>query len=396
MAQLDGVNVEKLQGGLGRTNPGTDNHFGMILTGMTATALHDDVNNTGEGVKLQSVFDAENLGFNESFDDNESLNYYDQIVEFFRLAPEGTLYLLSSDDRDDIKTFLNANKEIKGYGIDFIQSDPVDLDQTELTIHQALINDMAQNNRLIDFAMICVSDGDQPSIDLFEQECPNVSVSLACEKDDKKASWGSVLGMLGARKISENLGSVDIEHKPLAKRGTNDYPLTDAVLDRWTDAYLNDGTAVKTLSQSQLKNDLMDKGYIVAAAYEGYPGFFLENSYTAVERSSDFAFIENNRVWNKAARIVRQTLLPRVKSKVKKDSTTGYIASTTASYWQTLLEKAIEEMVKNDNISGFSVNIDHKQIVNSTDPVKVKLLIVADGIVHEFEVAVGLTNNIDS
>lgn len=51
-------------------------------------------------------------------------------------------------------------------------------------------------------------------------------------------------------------------------------------------------------------------------------------------------------------------------------------------------------MVVEDDISGFQVSIDHKQIVNSTEPVKVKALIVADGIVHEFKVAVGLTNNV--
>ena len=51
-------------------------------------------------------------------------------------------------------------------------------------------------------------------------------------------------------------------------------------------------------------------------------------------------------------------------------------------------------MLTDDDISGFEVSIDHKQIVNSTEPVKVKALIVADGIVHEVEVAVGLTNNV--
>lgn len=393
MAQLAGVNIEKLQGGLERQALGTDDHVAMILTGMTSTALHSDVYNYGKGVRIRSVYDAEQLGFNESFDGNNEVNYYDQIVEFFRLAPEATLYLFSTDNINDIPEFLNTNKDIKGYAIDFIaEKGAIDLEATDLGRHQAFIDNLAAENRLIDFAVLCVSNSIS-SINLFELECPNVSVSLACEKADGLASIGSLLGMLAVRKVSENLGSVDIEQKPLQSRGGRDYPLTNASLGRWTDSFLPNATSVGSMEKSALKA-IIEKGYIVAASYEGYPGFFFENSYTAVEQTSDFAFIENNRVWNKAARIIRETLLPRVKSKVKKDPTTGYIASTTVSYWQTLLEKNLNRMMTDDDISGFQVSIDHKQIVNSTQPVKVKALIVADGIVHEFEVAVGLTNNI--
>lgn len=392
MAQLAGVNIEKLQGGLERQALGTDDHVAMILTGMAETALHDAVNNSGQGVVVRSVYDAEQLGFNESFDANESVNYYDQIVEFFRLAPDATLYLFSTDDVEEITGFLNANKDIKGYAIDYY-NDENTIEAKDLGEHQAIIDNLAAENRLIDFAVMCLSIIKTLELDLFTLECPNVSVSLACEKADGLASIGSVLGMLAVRKVSENLGSVDIEQKPLQSRGGRDYPLTNVSLGRWTDSFLPNGISVGSMAKSEL-NALIEKGYIVAASYEGYPGFFLENSYTAVERTSDFAFIENNRVWNKAARIIRETLLPRVKSKVKKDPTTGYIASTTVSYWQTLLEKNLNRMVVEDDISGFQVSIDHKQIVNSTQPVKVKALIVADGIVHEFEVAVGLTNNV--
>lgn len=392
MAQLAGVNIEKLQGGLERQALGTDDHVAMVLSRMSGTAIHNEVNNSGQGVVVRSVYDAEQLGFNESFDANESVNYYDQIVEFFRLAPDATLYLFSTDDVKEIAGFLNANKDIKGYAIDHY-GESMELKAESLGVHQSIIDDLAAENRLIDFAVMCCSQIKEFDLDLFTLECPNVSVSLACEKADRLASIGSVLGMLAVRKVSENLGSVDIEQKPLQSRGGRDYPLTNASLGRWVDSFLPDESAISAMAKSKL-NAIIEKGYIVAASYEGYPGFFLENSYTAVERTSDFAFIENNRVWNKAARIIRETLLPRVKSKVKKDPTTGYIASTTVSYWQTLLEKNLNRMVVEDDISGFQVSIDHKQIVNSTQPVKVKALIVADGIVHEFEVAVGLTNNV--
>jgi hypothetical protein len=398
MARLDGVNVEKLQGGLQRLAQGTDNHVGYAIT-LPAGDVKTAVNNSGKGVVLKSVFDAEQLGINESYDSNNEVKLYDQIVEFFRLAPEATLYLFDKLTSNDFKAWLNHNKEIKGYGLNFdyvaATVEPAAPSNLAATIaeHQTIINDFAAENRLIDFAILGPDGMDVFTVDLFSLSAPNVSVCVACEDNSEIVAIGSVLGMLAARKCSENLGSVDIENKPRLKRGNSDFTLTDSNLNRWLSPHLSDGTTVESLSKSTL-NGIIAKGYIVVAGYEGYSGYFFENSYTCIDQASDYAFIENNRIWNKAARIVRATLLPRVKSKVKKDPTTGYIAPTTVSYWTTLLEKALNRLITEDEISGFEVFIDPKQVVNSTAPVKVKVSIIADGIVHEFEVALGLTNNI--
>lgn len=138
-----------------------------------------------------------------------------------------------------------------------------------------------------------------------------------------------------------------------------------------------------------------DKGYIYAASYEGYAGVYFQNSPTATAKTSDYAYIENNRVWNKAARIIRQALIPVVKGTVKKDPQTGFIRSTTISYWEGLVNKALENMIIDDEISGFDFYINPKQIVNDESPVTGKAQIVADGIVHEFEIDLGLTNQIN-
>lgn len=399
MAQLAGVNIEKLEGGLQRLAQGTDDHIGMIIgVPATAAAIATAISNEGKGIVIKAAYDVEKIGINASFDVNHSVNTYNQIVEFFRLAPTATLYLFNSEKKEDLVSWINQNKEIKGLGLNKDYSALEDVAvitqlKKDIKEHQLIVNDFAKENRLIDFIAIGADGLKDYSTNLFELEAPHVSVFVSCEQSDKKVSMGSVLGMLGIRKISENLGSVDVENKPRDKRGRGDYPLTDNLLDRWLNSYLPDGRSIQKLDKSEL-NALIANGYITAASYEGYPGYFLENSYTCVDRGSDFAQIENNRVWNKAARIIRATLLPRVKSKVKKDPTTGYIANTTVAYWETLLNKALNQLVIDDDISGFDVYIDNKQVVNSTEPVKIKARIVADGIVHEFEVALGLTNNL--
>ena len=397
MARQDGVNIEKLQGGLGRLATGTDDHVALIVGNVPAGAVATAIANGGKGVVLTAPYDAEVLGINESFDANNEIRLYADIVEFFRLAPEATLYLFNSTDEEDLIAFLNQNKEIKGYGVpfDYVPAegeDPANLVSTA-NAHQTVINVFAAENRLLDFAILGANELNVFTEDLRALTNPNVSVCVACSDDSGLVNMGAVLGMLAVRKINENVGSVNIQKKPLAKRGTADYPLTDNTLGVWLESFLTDGRSVESIAKSEL-NNLNDKGYIVAAGYEGYAGYFYNNSATCIEETSDFAFIENNRTWNKAARIIRTTLLPEVKGIVKKDPQTGFIASTTVSRWAQLINKALERMIIDDEISGYSVFINPQQIVNSTAAVKVKASVVADGIVHEFEVALGLTNNI--
>lgn len=393
MARLDGVKIEKLQGGLGYLAVGTDNHFALLSGDIPAGAIATAVANSGKGVVLTAVYDAEVLGINESFDANNGCMLYADIVDFFEFAPSATLYLFNSTVKADVKAFLNQNKEIKGYGFttDFVSATPnvVPL----VNAHQLIVDEFAAENRLIDFVHLGFNGLDVFNEDLFLLSAPNLSVFVNCSDASGIVRIGSALGMQAARKINENLGSVNIENKPLAKRGTLDYPLTDEKKGRWLEAYLPNGETVDSQDKAVL-NALRAKGYIAVLGYEGYSGFFFDNSYTCIDRESDFAFIENNRTWNKAARIIRTTLLPEVKGRVKKDPTTGYIASTTVGRWISLLNKGLEAMVTADEISGFEVYITEKQIVNQSTPVKVKASIVAYGIVHEFEVAVGLTNSI--
>jgi hypothetical protein len=208
------------------------------------------------------------------------------------------------------------------------------------------------------------------------------------------ACVGSFLGMIAARKVNENVGSVAIQNPPLEKRGQVDYPLTDINSGLWLDAKLTGGTTIASLTKAELQQ-LDTFGYIFAATYEGYPGVFFSNSKTCISEASDYCYIENNRVWNKEARALRASLLPEVKGVVKKNPTTGFIKSTTISRWTGIGNKALEQMVADDEISGFEVFINPNQVVNSSQPVKITAKVVADGIVHEFEVALGLTNSLN-
>ncbi len=129
-------------------------------------------------------------------------------------------------------------------------------------------------------------------------------------------------------------------------------------------------------------------------AFAGYGGYFFSNSHTCDERESDYCFIERNAVWNKAARIIRRTLIPRVRSKVESNPTTGFIKNTTLTDWSGRVRKALEPMVSEGNVSDFDIFIDPNQEASSTTPFSIQVKLVANGVVHEFDVDLGFTNKI--
>lgn len=394
MAELAGVKIEKLQGGLGRKNPSTDSHVALIIKATGNAALDAIISNAGKGLILTSLSQAESLGLTLSASANGASPFYEHISEFFRLAPEGTLYLFNNKTVANLLAFIKENKEIKGFGI----VDDFGAATQEATIAQyqsGIINVLATENRLIDFGIIGWNNFNVANvIDLTELDAPQISVLVVGSGTSTFAAVGAFLGMLAVRKVNENAGSVDIQNKPLEKRGSSDYTLTDKNKGLWVNPKLTGGATISSLTKAQL-TDLENKGYIYAASYEGYPGAFFTNSKTCISQASDYCFIENNRVWNKAARTLRIALLPEVKGVVKKNPTTGFIKSTTISRWTGIGNKALEQMVTNDEISGFDIYINPQQVVNSTQPVKIKASVVMDGIVHEFEIALGLTNSIN-
>ena len=82
-----------------------------------------------------------------------------------------------------------------------------------------------------------------------------------------------------------------------------------------------------------------------------------------------------------------------MRSKVKADPSTGYISNTTISSWDALVKSALETMVTSEDIADFDIYINPKMAV-SDKPFNIKVKLVADGIVHEFEIDLGFTNKI--
>jgi len=407
MSAFTGVNINKINGGLGGAE--SPDRVAVMVLGCGAIASTLEVN---KAYRLLQLSDAEALGITPERDNAENrLDHY-QISEVFRLSPDTIIHLIAvptnirvSDLKNSVD-FITALRGIDGVNLIAVAGVEAESLMQDIAGAQLLVDNLAQDHIYID-AVLLEGKGSylMPLIntmeDLRTMASPNVSViigqdrGIAAQKPAYAghAAVGSALGMLMVRAVHENLGSVDIEVKPTARRGESDYTLTDVKRQRFISAGLSNGKNFNELSVADQKQlDLL--GYIFIGAFSGYAGFYFSNSHTCEEQDSDYSFIERNCIWNKAARIIRQTLIPRVRSKVEADPTTGYIKGTTIDDWSARVRRALEVMLAAGNCAEFSIYIDPKQAAVSTKPFRIAVNIVANGVVHEFEIDLGFTNSV--
>lgn len=399
-----------MRGGLVRATDTSDRTVLLVCGG---TAIPGKMENY-KPVFLNSLYALEQLGCTEETDAaNKELIYY-HISEAFRLSPEKEFWLMVVPKAGKVSElmseaqFLSGLRSIKGVNTIGIAGLAADTSiEVAINASQLMVNKMRGSHIYIDAIIleglgtyIETIDG---AANLRELEGENISVIIAQDKDvalrdvayKYHAAVGTALGMLSVRYVHENLGSVDIENHPRTAKGTPDYSMTDNTLGRWINPALSNGTLMINVSVDTDQKTLNEKGYIYANSFEGYSGVFLSNSHTCVDKDTDYAYIEYNAVWNKAARLVRNTLIPRIRGQVKADPETGNIATDTISYWDSLVRKALDVMVIANDIAGFDIYINPNQKVVSDKPFKILVKMVANGVVHEFEIDLGFTNKID-
>lgn len=402
---FEGVNVNKSSNGLG-LKESIDDGVCLLIVGAGVVATGLAVNTA---VELLSVQDAEAIGITPSYDDTNSILAHHHIDEFFRVSPEGNLFVILDDGNltnAQIKTVLRDNPSIKTCGVvRNAAAAPADMD-AYVSGYQTMINELRAENRNIATLLVEGSVFDKATLisaypDVRSYEAPNVSVVIAQDpiiravKSEYQtyAAIGTALGAISVRNVNENIGSIDIEQKPGIYKGSSNYSLSSPSRQRFLSAGLQDGRTFGELLPAEIEA-LNSKGFIFIGSYNGYGGLYFNDSHTATTETSDYARMENNRVWDKAADLVRAVLLPRVKSNLAKDPQTGFIREIDAKELEIIAEKALERMISSGEISGASVYVNPSQVLTSDTPLVIKGQLVFNNIIHEITFDLGLTNKI--
>jgi len=332
------------------------------------------------------------------------------ISEFFRMNPDGELWLRVVPQGTTLEDMVdNGNTHLKQLLIDAngainvagVVLNPASGYTSTLTdgLDEDVLNAVPVAQSLIDaeFALhrplrILIEGRElngtiSSAMDLRSLDSNGVAVVIAQDPAiaaldsayEPYAAVGTVLGAISKAKVNENIGWV-------AK-----FNLTDTALGRFLTAGLSNFDLVSNLTPAE-EDYLNTSGYIAARTHAGRSGVYLNDSHTCTLVSDDFAYLENGRTIDKAARLIRMALLPYLNSPLLVDSNTGKLKLERVNELEAVGRAAIEPMANDQEVSGFDVFIDPNQDVLGTSTLAVKFDIVPTGTARSISVTLGFTN----
>ncbi|MBI9055519.1 MAG: DUF2586 family protein [Bacteroidales bacterium] len=156
---------------------------------------------------------------------------------------------------------------------------------------------------------------------------------------------------------------------------------------------LCDGTLIKEMDQATLTT-LDGKRVLFLRKHGGIAGSYFNDSHNLDLATYDEAYIENVRTMDKATRGMRTYLLPKLSSPLTVDTATGLLDSLTVSNLELIAKKALEDMEKSAELSGYSCEIDNTTNVLETGEVVFVVKKVDIGVARNFKVKISNVTNI--
>lgn len=389
----------QINGGLGIVKPSIDAVSGIIMPVLAAAT--GGTYTLGNVYRLGSTADAVALGVDADFDTTNSVNAYQSVLEFFRVNPRGTLYIMFVDNTLSRATLLQTATNVSA--LKLINDAEGAINQLAIACNpDVVITDYdaelsATVGAAQSFAVYCRENnrplhvvvegyGADIALDLHTLNASKVSVMFGQNDGffglgawaELHTAIGTALGVISLAKVNECIGWV------------GKFNLLGGELVK---ARLN-GSLIAALSNAAL--DAYDeKGWLFFKTYTDYAGIYMNDSHTCTALTDDYSKIEMNRTWNKASRLIRTAELPYVNSPVDIDPVTGFIAPITVATLEAVGNRALKQMFTAGEISGPDpqgptppVQIDPEQDVLAVSNIDINVSIVPTGTART------LTNNI--
>jgi hypothetical protein len=189
---------------------------------------------------------------------------------------------------------------------------------------------------------------------------------------------GAKLGALSAGKVNQSWAWVA------------GFPMSNGVeLDT---IMFSNGTFYNNVPQSQL-DSLSDYGYCFLRKFTGYTGSYNNQPNTCSLLTSDLHYIYNNRVIDKAERNIYANTIPALSSPITLNSD-GTMTDSSVAYFESLANTALDVMVRDGEISAYSVTIDPAQNVLSTNKIVETVKLLPIGVADFIEINIGFTTQI--
>lgn len=398
-----------------------DNICGLLVNG-PEVAASEGISGVVNGTvyPLTKVKDAEALGIDAAYDTTNDVRVYRHITEFYRMAGEGTkLFICVAPAAKTMKEIIEGYGQaliIAASGAIFyvaVAYNPAAgyvatyLDGIEEDVREAI----APAQALHDWSW----DTDRP-VNLFLEgrglnaagaaalDLRNITegaaalnathVSLCIGQDwnyadalvgagQKFADVGTLLGTKALIGVNRSVGEVE------------SLDISSATKARWLKAGLSNHKTTEEMDADL--SDFDTKGYIFGMAYTGISGYrFNGDPVCSPILVDDDGYISVSTIGqgaslNKAARLLRKKLLPKVKSTVPVDSSTGLLPTGVVKYFEGLGDQALNSMVNAAELSDGKTIVDpSSQLLSGDKALNVSFEIVPTATIEKIRGTINL------
>jgi len=207
---------------------------------------------------------------------------------------------------------------------------------------------------------------------------------------------GAALGCASAAAVNENLGW---RQKFEITNGTNLAAGTRVTENETLALATSDGTTIPNTAALDL---LTTNGYMFAVKEVGFTGTFFNNAPVSALLTNDFFSLERVRTIDKASRLVRINLIPKINSPLFINATTGKLSQATIEDFKNEAFRALETMAINQEVStdengalpANTVTIDPDQDVLTTSKIELAIRIVPVGVAREIVVNISFAKSV--
>lgn len=228
--------------------------------------------------------------------------------------------------------------------------------------------------------------------DLTTHNDNRVSVTIS---QDGAATGAAIFAAQGTSitDIGAILGAVSLSAVSQSIAWVGGFNLSNGV-ELATPAYAN-GRLVNEIADQNLQLQLQNYAYIFLRTFQGVAGTFAQNNAAAITPSSDYAYINDNRTWDKASRLLYAAIIPVLSSSITLQSD-GTLAPTDVAYIQSLATTALDPMVraKPQELSAFRVLIDPAQNLLQTGTLTITVQLLPEAIARNIIINLGFVSSL--
>ncbi len=391
---MNQITFTKGQGQVPKSLPGED-HISGLVAYIADADLPDGFETTARIKSYSKLESAEDDGIVATSAKwlIKALHYH--ISEFFRINPNGILYVglftpesgeTPTYDYAEVTTLQNAAegklRQIAVY------NPVVDVDAGEITALQAIATALEAQYKPCVLVLGANVDAISGLGTLAATGQANVCVVIAQDTEGVAATLAEDVGAVGSVTcVGLALGAISLAAVHESISWVLKFP---SGIDK---PGMADGSVVSELDESVL-TALDTKRFLFLRKHVGIAGSYWNDSHTMDLATSDYAYIESVRTIDKACRGIRTYLLPHTSGPLYVDPATGKLRQDTVTFLEVTAGKALEDMAKAGELSGYKVTVDPNQNVLSTSEVEFVIQKVAVGVMRRMKVKIGYTTQI--